>query len=1226
MKSKRIGKVFVPIGSLLLLLALANMAGASSHRPAAPASQQPGGFRYLTGPNEGDPLEIALNYLHENKEALGLTAADLADLVVTDNYRSDHNGVTHIYLRQRYAGIEVFNANINVNVARDGSIINLGNSFIANAANRVNGTEPALSAIAAVEAAAGHLGLTLTRPLTVQEERDGPDRAALLSDGGISLESIPVRLVYQPAGRGELRLAWNVVIYETSGQNWWDMRVDAQSGQVLDQVNWIDEEEWAANEALAWTAGAQSGGPAGQGDSPEPPGPSLVPNSYLVYAMPVESPNFAVPAPPADARTTEVEPWLDAPTASPLGWHATSSMSWTNTQGNNVDSHKGTVRFECGATLECDPPLDLTMEPTTADNVNTATVNLFYWNNIIHDVTYEFGFNEPAGNFQIDNFGLGGLGNDRVNANAQAPGNCNANFGTPPDGSPPTMNMFLCSNTSPSRDGDLDDLVIVHEYAHGISNRLTGGPANVNCLNNAEQMGEGWSDWLGLQLTMEVGDAGTDSRGVGTWLFGQGPTGPGIRPTPYSTNMGINPTTYGDIGGLAIPHGVGYAWASMLWEVIWNLIGQHGFNTNFYADWSTGGNNLAMQLIIDGMKLQPCSPGFVDGRDAILAADMALTGGQNQCLIWEGFAKRGLGFSANQGSSGSTTDGTEAFDLPPLCLQTLKVIKSADPDPAVAGQPLTYILRVQNDTSGTLTGVALSDAVPAQTSYIPGSASDGGSESGGVVTWPSITMLSGSVVTRTFQVLVSAGASSIVYFADDFESGFGNWSMTGLWNAENEADNCGSLIDPFPSPTNAAYYGQNSTCTYNNGTTNSGNLQSVAAIDLTGAAEAELSFWSYESTEKLSPYDARTAEVSTNGGGSWTSLGTLTTEDVWYEKRFNLTPYVGNNVLLRFRFDTVDGVLNDFFGWMVDDVQILDEAEISNTACVVANEGDNACDTIITPVEPGGGGGDADLTGFTADGFTTVTLDYTNASGPFEVNFYRSADAIFDAGDTSLSPPVTVTPSSPTGSQNLTLGVDLNLVQSDDTLEYFLLAVTDGSTAVFRGVYHYPAGAVFVHGDDAAADSITVSSSGSSITVNFNGTPDSYSSTDVTGVRIRTHGGADNVNASSLASAVATAILGGAENDTLTGGAGMDWMDGQAGDDTMNGGGGDDTLSGGLGADRLSGDAGNDTLHANTAPAPTCSSDGARDRLTGGAGTDGASYTPGEDRLSRVETTIATCP
>ena len=130
-----------------------------------------------------------------------------------------------------------------------------------------------------------------------------------------------------------------------------------------------------------------------------------------------------------------------------------------------------------------------------------------------------YGFDEEAGNFQENNYGNGGSESDSVNAEAQdGSGTCNANFGTPPDGSNPTMQMYVCDD----KDGDFDNLVIVHEYGHGISNRLTGGPTNTGCLSNNEQMGEGWSDYYGVLMTIKPGDSGTDARGVGTYLFGQG--------------------------------------------------------------------------------------------------------------------------------------------------------------------------------------------------------------------------------------------------------------------------------------------------------------------------------------------------------------------------------------------------------------------------------------------------------------------------------------------------------------------------------------------------------------------------------------------------------------------------------------------------------------------------------------------------------------------------------
>jgi hypothetical protein len=160
-------------------------------------------------------------------------------------------------------------------------------------------------------------------------------------------------------------------------------------------------------------------------------------------------------------------------------------------------------------------------------------------------------------------------------------------------------------------------------------------------------------------------------RGVGSYLLYQPIDGVGIRPTPYTTNMSINPSTYDTIKTAALPHGVGYVWSTMLWDVYWNLVNKHGYNPDVYQDWSTGGNNLAIQLVMDGMKIQPCSPGFVTGRNAILQADVALTGGQNACEIWQGFARRGLGVNAAQGSSNNRSDGVEDFTIPAACTPTL---------------------------------------------------------------------------------------------------------------------------------------------------------------------------------------------------------------------------------------------------------------------------------------------------------------------------------------------------------------------------------------------------------------------------------------------------------------------------------------------------------------------------------------------------------------------------
>ncbi|OAD21064.1 Peptidase M36, fungalysin, partial [Candidatus Thiomargarita nelsonii] len=213
------------------------------------------------------------------------------------------------------------------------------------------------------------------------------------------------------------------------------------------------------------------------------------------------------------------------------------------TRGNNVSAQEDTdannndgLRPDGGSDLIFDFAWDPALQPWEATNQEAAIVNLFYWNNVIHDVFYHYGFDEASGNFQENNYGNGGSGGDSVQADAQDGGGINnANFATPPDGQNPRMQMFLWNYTSPQRDGDFENTIIIHEYGHGISNRLVGGPSNVNCLGNDEQMGEGWSDWLALVLTALESEHGASARGIGAYVLGQAPDGLGIRPARYST-------------------------------------------------------------------------------------------------------------------------------------------------------------------------------------------------------------------------------------------------------------------------------------------------------------------------------------------------------------------------------------------------------------------------------------------------------------------------------------------------------------------------------------------------------------------------------------------------------------------------------------------------------------------------------------------------------------------
>ncbi len=391
--------------------------------------------------------------------------------------------------------------------------------------------------------------------------------------------------------------------------------------------------------------------------------------TYRVYPVPVESPNHTTPLPPADARVLLAEP-ADA-TASPFGWLDTDGIvghEGTQSAGNNVDAffddNGNTLpdageRADGGASLAFDFSVDLTDPHATPDALVT---NAFYWANVFHDVTYRHGFTEAAGNYQVNNYGRGGAGNDAIRMRVVA-GN-GATMASPPDGSAP---LATIGSYVPNRPSSLDALVMVHELAHGLTNRLTGGPSTASCLQNAEQPGEGWSDFYGLAMTMRTDHSGADGRDIGNWIGGGAPGQPSqIRPAPYSTSFAINDYTYADTPSGTVPHGIGFVWATTLWEMYWELVDEAGFDPDLYDGDGRAGNQMAFSLVTTGLKLQPCLPGFVDARDAILMADQVLYGGDNNRRLWAAFARRGLGWSASQGSSMTNADNVAAFDEPPI--------------------------------------------------------------------------------------------------------------------------------------------------------------------------------------------------------------------------------------------------------------------------------------------------------------------------------------------------------------------------------------------------------------------------------------------------------------------------------------------------------------------------------------------------------------------------------
>lgn len=612
---------------------------------------------FLTGPSTASPLDAALTYARDNSADFGLISADLDlnNIVVTDQYTSG-SGVTHIYLSQMLNNLDIANAVMNINVADDGSIVSAGGSFLPLSSTPIIGTEPLIPATSAYANFAAAYELPLEEVPTILVSEDTPNQQTVISAAGLAQRDVVAELQYVPTESG-LELSWSMDVGLLQYDAWADVFVSAVDGDLLNYDNRV---------AFA---------------------------SYEVFEAPLRSPDDG-------NRTIVVNP--QDPIASPLGWHDGNGLpgaDFFETRGNNIIAQEDrdgigsgalavvpVARPQGGAGLNFTAPLDLNGDPSFY--TDASTINLFYLTNYAHDVAFRYGFDEPAGNFQLVNYSGTGQAGDPVVAFAQAEANAptlnNAQFVPFPEGQQSFIRMFEWdTDTSdlanpvqygPRRDGSFAADIVIHEYAHGITLRLTGGPANIASLNMLQPaaVGEGWSDYFALAFLQDAGDTKMGAIPLGQYVNGPNPQDPSAgaaRRFPFSFDKTINPLTYANFNPATtnVPQNGGEIWASALWDMHWLLIDKYGFDPNIHS--GTGGNNLAIQLVMDGLKLQPAEPSFIDARNAILNADLILNKGVNHKEIWQAFARRGLGLSAVADTTNVIPDPNsdmvrEAFDTP----------------------------------------------------------------------------------------------------------------------------------------------------------------------------------------------------------------------------------------------------------------------------------------------------------------------------------------------------------------------------------------------------------------------------------------------------------------------------------------------------------------------------------------------------------------------------------
>ncbi|SCL33635.1 Fungalysin metallopeptidase (M36) [Micromonospora rhizosphaerae] len=596
-----------------------------------------------------DPAAAARAYVAANRDLLGLTASGAAALEqLTVAPMGD--GATVLF-RQRFGDLPAAVDGVLAVGVRDGAVWHVSSSLARDAAAPAPAT------------------------LTAQQA----ERAAAADAGVANPKILRTSLVAVPTVDRGSRAAYEVIFgADLTGADpaAFSTYVDARDGSVLVREDLVDHDaddpEWkvfpnspstdhsSADTRVRWCFGAAG--------CDETVGTS------------------------ASSLPWDVDPATGTATHTTKGNNAIAVHNWFSNDPFRVGTETATPRPDRKYAYpwtnqwyeqQCSPD---TFTSPKANDIDAARANLFAMHNRMHDWSYHLGFTEATWNLQQDNFGRGGLGADAEQGNAQAGGvsggppnfaaRDNANQITPADGVAPITNMYLWqpiagSFYAPCVDGDYDMSVIAHEYTHAISNRMIAGP-NAG-VSSPQGMSESWSDQLAMEYLYEHGYAPAGRRGFTIGEYATGDPDVGIR----NYNMSDSPLNYSaidyDFVGLQV-HASGEVWSATNVDIRAAMMQRYGAGDaalqKSCANGATPvtacpGNRRWIQLVFDSFLLMAVSQvSMVDARDAMLAADRIRFGGANQDLLWNAFAKRGLGEAAASNGNGDvnpTPDFTSPY-------------------------------------------------------------------------------------------------------------------------------------------------------------------------------------------------------------------------------------------------------------------------------------------------------------------------------------------------------------------------------------------------------------------------------------------------------------------------------------------------------------------------------------------------------------------------------------
>jgi uncharacterized protein (TIGR03437 family) len=577
--------------------------------------------RTLSAPSSQEPEEIARTFLRANSRLFELTSAEVDDLRLV--VKDVSGGAVFLTFIQTLNGIDVFNGQIKLTLNAAGEVAHAGADEVV--PHLSVSSSARLSAEDAVRAAFQTSGIN---PAALSAVAGPEGKASFRNPRGDRFTPVTAELSIFPMTAASARLAYRIFL-EADRQGWYEILIDAESGGLLYRHNL-----YAAAQGRVWI------------QSPMDTSRPLTPFQ-----------SGWIPANGTVTTGNNTDAYLDL-----YGEDQPDSITSATLNNGRASSSNQIFDF----------PFTSAVNPRAFQAA--ALTNLFYFINTAHDYYYGLGFNEAAGNFQTNNFGKGGLGNDAVLAEVQQDSLLdNALFAPTVEGTAPKIRMGIFTRGTDSLEDDLDSSydgqVVMHEYGHGVSNRLVGGGVSVSCLNGVQSsaLGEGWSDYFSISFYNNPIEGAYLSQNKAT----------GLRRHSYEGYL----LTYEDIGNQGYEaHNDGEIWAAALWDLRKSL-----------------SQDVSDRLVLNALKSTPCHPSMTDARDAILAADLATNHGANRAKIWQVFAKHGLGFSAT-GSDGNSYPGiiyNAAYDQP-IDLQP-------GGNPAITSKPPSALPRMGDQYSYTVT-------------------------------------------------------------------------------------------------------------------------------------------------------------------------------------------------------------------------------------------------------------------------------------------------------------------------------------------------------------------------------------------------------------------------------------------------------------------------------------------------------------------------------------------